>query len=384
MANRGTGEGLSSGTTTHAGWIPLSGVREPQTCNRDDEPRRGHLVNAVRRSSLPESGHGERERKRSHSTDDKRRGESRAATASADRKKDRRDSRARGSEDTTGVLEMLKGVVTVNLPGYNPEDPGMDPRRRYHKPHRRLLGWSTNRRQSTQRSSKRCRWSWRRPARNQRLRVEMGRRPTGTRGWSLANRPIASRTKQFQRREARATRRGTQPERAARVWRRKSLRRGGKDRRSTPAGKEEEEKGTLKLLLKRVLVQVYQQQTKDQETPATEASRPSKPTAIVAAPASSEAEATGRPAKETRELPGKAAAKPDQGKARRQRTLTAATSTTDIGSRATENQAVAPPRAKGVTWPPRPFASFATSPHQGKRVPRTPSCGRRSITSSSG
>ena len=70
----------------------------------------GRLVNAIRRSSLPDFGHGERERKRSHLTNDKHRWESRAATASADRKKDRLDSRAGGSEDTTGVLEMLEGV----------------------------------------------------------------------------------------------------------------------------------------------------------------------------------------------------------------------------------------------------------------------------------
>ena len=84
-------------------------------------------VNAVRRSSLPESGHAERDRKRSHSTDDRRRGESRAATASADRKKDRREAKEGVAEDALGVLETFDGVVTIDLPGYNPEDPRMDP-----------------------------------------------------------------------------------------------------------------------------------------------------------------------------------------------------------------------------------------------------------------
>ena len=139
----------------------------------------------------------------------------------------------------------------------------------------------------------------------------------------------------------------------------------GKTGAARPTGKEEEEKGTPKLLLKRVSVQAYQRRTTDQETPETEASRPPKPTAIMAAPGSSEVEATGQPTKETKDPSGKTvAAKPDQEKVRRQRT---ATSTTDTGSGSIESQAAALPRVKVVDVATSPVHELCEEPASKER-----------------
>ena len=157
------------GRPSHAGWIPLSGVREslraeglipqtlpPQTCNRDDGPRRAFGQRCPTLHSAGVWARGTRTEEEPFHGQRAPRGDP-CCHGLGGPKKDRRDSRARGSEDTTGVLEMLEGEVTVDLPGYNPEDPRMDPVSQI--PEDPLQ--ATNQRRSTQRSSKLCRWSWR-------------------------------------------------------------------------------------------------------------------------------------------------------------------------------------------------------------------------------
>ena len=255
----------------------------------------GHSVNAVRCSSLPESGHGERERKRSHSTDDKRRGESRAATASAYRKKDRHDSRARGSEDTTGVLEMLEGVVTVDLPGYNPEDPRMDPASQIPQAPLQATGVVY---QPTpihpvviQAVSMVIAAAGKEPATQSGDSAAADRDPGMELGEPVDSQPNETVPEKGGEGDASGSPAGESGLSVEAEVTPKVVEKTGTAR---PTGKEEEEKGTPKLLLKRVSVQAYQQRMKDQETPETEASRPSKPTAIITALESSDVGRKGK------------------------------------------------------------------------------------------